>query len=268
MTADIQLIATDLDGTFLRDDKTFDEVLFKSVLQKLKIKNIPFVITTGVHQERINVLLAHFLDSGLAFVNNNGARVLTSAGEVIYERTISAAILRQVQQLLIDFPVKPDRGLVYSTDDTAYVPRQYSGTMTAYKARFFQHIKIFDDVSEIKAPILKVTMNWEHFNETKFYEAAKLTLDHAIHVTETGTGAIDIVPATVNKAVGLKKLADHLGIDMANVAAFGDGGNDLEMLSSVGHPYVMPNATLQGDFNHIEIDNNHAGVLKTILDII
>ena len=64
MTADIQLIATDLDGTFLRDDKTFDEVLFKSVLQKLKIKNIPFVITTGVHQERINVLLANFLDSG------------------------------------------------------------------------------------------------------------------------------------------------------------------------------------------------------------
>ena len=76
------------------------------------------------------------------------------------------------------------------------------------------------------------------------------------------------MPATVNKAVGLKKLADHLGIDMANVAAFGDGGNDLEMLSSVGHPYVMSNATLQGDFNHIEIDNNHDGVLKTILDII
>ena len=32
----IQLIATDLDGTFLADDKTFDKALFKVVIERLK----------------------------------------------------------------------------------------------------------------------------------------------------------------------------------------------------------------------------------------
>ena len=266
--ADIQLIATDLDGTFLSDDKSFDKALFHVVLDKLKNKNIQLAIATGVHQERINVLLADFLDEGLAYVTNNGARVTNADGQLIYERTMSLPILLRVQQLLTDFPVKPSRGLVYSTDDTAYIPREYAHIMLQSHRRYFKKVILFDDVSEIKAPILKVTMNWKNFDETQFYDAARQTLGDAVHVTETGTGAIDIVTAGVNKAIGLKMLAYYLGISMANIAAFGDGENDLEMLMAVGQPFIMPDASIAGPFNPVSADNNHAGVLKTILSMI
>lgn len=264
----IQLIATDLDGTFLADDKTFDKALFKVVLERLKAKNIGFVIATGVHQERIEMLLADFLHAGLFYVTNNGARVIAPNGEVLYNQAIPWSVLAQIQTLITAFEPKPDQGLVYSTDDTAYIPRSFSHLATDDRLKYFKKVILFDDVSEIVTPIFKVTMNWIDFDENKLYAAAKQALGHQVHVTETGTGAIDIVPAGVNKAVGLKVLADNLGIQLSQVAAFGDGGNDIEMLTQVGYPYIMPNTKLSGDFLPVVADNNHAGVLRTILTIL
>ncbi|WP_158083968.1 HAD hydrolase family protein, partial [Leuconostoc pseudomesenteroides] len=43
----IQLIATDLDGTFLTDDKKFDQALFRNVLRELNKKHIQFTMATG-----------------------------------------------------------------------------------------------------------------------------------------------------------------------------------------------------------------------------
>ena len=266
--ANIQLIATDLDGTFLSDDKTFDKTLFRTVLTRLKAQNIAFAIATGVHQSRINRLLADFLTDNLAFVTNNGARVVSGSGQVLYERTIPVATLQKIATLVAAFSPQPDQGVVYSTDDTAYVPRAFAPFVTDRHMKYFQKMILFDDISDIKTPIFKVTMNWENFDEMRFYTAAKQALGNAVHVTETGTGAIDIVPSGVNKAVGLQVLADHLGIEMAQVAAFGDGGNDIEMLMHVGYPYVMPNASLVGDFLPVIADNNHDGVSQTILALL
>ena len=266
--ADIRLIATDLDGTFLANDKTFNKALFRTVLEKLKSKNIQFVIATGVHQSRIDILLAGFLNERIAYVTNNGARVVNASGNIIYERTLAVEILQEVQQLLVAFPVKPNRGLVYSTDKTAYVPRAYADSMTQDRRRYFKNIIFFDDVLEIKEPIFKVTMNWQDFDESQFYESARQALGDRVHVTETGTGAIDIVPKGVNKAVALRVLADDMGISMSDIVAFGDGENDLEMLAAVGRPFIMPTASIDGQFDPVIADNNHAGVLKTILNII
>lgn len=53
--------------------------------------------------------------------------------------------------------------------------------------------------------------------------------------------AVDFNPAGMNKAVGLRRLLDHLGLSPAEAAAFGDGLNDLEMLELVGTAVAMGN---------------------------
>lgn len=54
--------------------------------------------------------------------------------------------------------------------------------------------------------------------------------------------AVDINPTGMNKAVGLRKLMDHLGIRPEEAAAFGDGHNDFEMIELVGSGIAMGNA--------------------------
>ena len=50
---------------------------------------------------------------------------------------------------------------------------------------------------------------------------------------------MDMLPADGSKIRGIKAVCDALNIDMANVMAFGDGLNDVEMLQSVGTGIAM-----------------------------
>jgi Cof subfamily protein (haloacid dehalogenase superfamily) len=54
--------------------------------------------------------------------------------------------------------------------------------------------------------------------------------------------AVDFNPRKMNKAMGLRKLLDHLAMAPEEAAAFGDGFNDLEMIESVGLGIAMGNA--------------------------
>ncbi|WP_281885485.1 Cof-type HAD-IIB family hydrolase [Paenibacillus sp. YYML68] len=53
--------------------------------------------------------------------------------------------------------------------------------------------------------------------------------------------AVDLNPQGVHKAAGLALLLEHLGVRREETAAFGDGLNDLELLSSVGIGIAMGN---------------------------
>ena len=53
----------------------------------------------------------------------------------------------------------------------------------------------------------------------------------------------DVVPEGSNKAVGIQHLLAHYGIDPKEAIAFGDGGNDIEMLRYVGIGVAMGNAS-------------------------
>lgn len=49
----LKLIASDLDATFLRADKTFNEPLFQQVLDIMAEKDMQFVVATGNHMQKV-----------------------------------------------------------------------------------------------------------------------------------------------------------------------------------------------------------------------
>ena len=53
---------------------------------------------------------------------------------------------------------------------------------------------------------------------------------------------VEFLRPDVCKGTGLKLICEHLGIDACNVAAFGDGDNDKEMLKYAGVGVAMNNA--------------------------
>jgi hypothetical protein len=57
--------------------------------------------------------------------------------------------------------------------------------------------------------------------------------------------SVDILPKGGSKAVGVAKLVERMGIDRERIYAFGDGLNDIEMLSAVRHGVAMGNAAEQ-----------------------
>ena len=61
----IKLIATDMDGTWLREDKTYDEAMFVRIFDLMQERNIKFVVASG--NQHAN-LLTRFLIMWIRFI--------------------------------------------------------------------------------------------------------------------------------------------------------------------------------------------------------
>ena len=57
--------------------------------------------------------------------------------------------------------------------------------------------------------------------------------------------AVDVIPASGGKGIGIEKMLAYYGLDKAEALAFGDGNNDREMLQAVGTGVAMGNALPQ-----------------------
>ncbi|MBQ9006009.1 MAG: HAD family phosphatase [Atopobiaceae bacterium] len=90
--------------------------------------------------------------------------------------------------------------------------------------------------------------------------------DAPIEVWSSEPGCMECTALGVNKSVGLRALAERLGIAMEEIVAVGDGGNDLAMLKSVGMPVAMGNASREvcDVARLIVADNDHDGIVELI----
>lgn len=264
----VQLIATDLDATFLNDEKGFDKKLYEDMVKKAKAQGVTFVVATGNHPAKVR----HYfdgVDQGYTLIANNGAEVVTADGQVLATYAIDRAAFEPVVHAVTGLQDRVAMGLVFTGVHKAFMLRSQStlGLGHGKAASYFKSLTIIDDLKEIDEPILKMTVNIPEY-ELPFIQQIE-SLQLPVHVTTSGYGAIDLVAPNVNKGVALADLGKRLAIPADAMAAFGDGLNDMEMLNYVGQPYIMPNADPLLFGHHFEEaidDNNHDGVLKTILN--
>lgn len=99
-----------------------------------------------------------------------------------------------------------------------------------------------------------------------YYDLFAERLKGKAEPTTSGHGSIDIIMPGCHKASGLARLAGRWGISPMQCAAFGDGGNDIEMLRYCGHSYAMENASpdVEKAAKHICPSNEEDGVLVTL----
>lgn len=263
----VKLIASDLDATFLRDDKTFNEALFREVLDKLHAQDIQFVVATGNHVQKVHDYFKHFAGQ-YQLIANNGAEVIIN-GELAHVWDVPHSALATVAQLTDKYTNQLELGVAFVAADKSFmIIKRPNEKYLKLAHAYFENLQIIDDVSDINEPILKISLILPHA-ANEFMQDVKTVLGNKVHVTTSGYGAIDIVNPEVNKATALSFMADKLHIAPADIMAFGDGLNDLEMLEYVGHPVAMTNSDpelLNHGFALSVADNNHDGVLKTILE--
>lgn len=87
------------------------------------------------------------------------------------------------------------------------------------------------------------------------------------HFTRSNPYTVDIIPAGGSKLVGIKAWAEHAGISLGDVMAFGDSWNDLEMLSGVGYGVAMGNAEepVKKVARYVTNTNEEDGIYQALL---
>jgi len=79
---------------------------------------------------------------------------------------------------------------------------------------------------------------------------------------------LEFMDGMVSKGHALFEVAEHLGIEISNIMAFGDGNNDISMIETAGIGVAMENATpdVRSVANEITLSNNDDGVAEFLED--
>lgn len=260
----IKLVATDMDLTLLADDKSMPEGVDERI-NALVQNGIIFCAASGRPALALREEFpAHHQD--MALISDNGASVYLK-GELIYKNLLDNDLYHE----LLARCVETGRGVpVLCSLDDAYIlerDRTHHDELSIYY-RDITYVDSFEtlDVESNKISIL--CPDWD--SKEQFDTIYSSEFGDRVYVTCSGGEWIDFMNLGIDKGSGIRHVAEHLGIDLADVAAFGDTYNDIPMLDIVGHSYVMGNAA-EHMHNHgkfLAPSNNEAGVLAVIDRII
>ncbi len=92
--------------------------------------------------------------------------------------------------------------------------------------------------------------------------------DNSIHVANSIY--LDVNPKGVSKLSAIQTVIDRIGIDMSEVMAFGDSGNDLKMIEGAGYGVCMGNGSKEAKAIADEVigDHNSDAIAKKIREVI
>lgn len=229
----IRLIASDLDGTLLRNyDSKISGRLIRQI-KTLKEMGIEFLPASGRQYPNLQRLFEPVKDE-ISYVAENGSLVI-HGGEIVHKSVINRNI---GQEILTSIRNRPNCEILLSGVNTAYIQPKEERYADHIRNVVKNNITVVDDILEVEEDYLKISvLDFNGINNSEEYFKEKF--QDLVTVVTSGNIWLDMVPKGVNKATALQFLGERLGIEPSQMMAFGDHYNDLEMLSFVGESYAM-----------------------------
>lgn len=263
----IKLIAIDMDGTLLSEDKTLhrEEI---DALQKATQAGYKVVLCTGRALSGVKPYAAQLNlpgDDEYAIISNGCSTHYTknwdmvswhqlTKDDMLYLYDISKQTKAQltlfdedhyfvVEEEANEFVWK-DCNIVGLKPTIISIDEAVSGEHTMFQAMFLESAEVLDEFQK-------------QFEE----ELAK-----RFSVVRSQNYIFETMPFGVTKASALADLTKRLGIKPEEVMAIGDANNDLEMLAFAGVSVAMGNATprVKEIATHHTLTNNEHGVAHII----
>ncbi|MEU9855091.1 HAD hydrolase family protein [Streptomyces sp. NPDC047974] len=237
-----RLVATDLDGTLLRDDKSVSERTV-AALAAAERAGIEVFFVTGRPARWMDVVSAHVHGHGLAICANGAAVVDLHAGGAFQQvrplpRPAALDVVRALRAAApgTSFAVEMTTGIHY---EPLYPPFFLDPGATVATAEKL----LYEEAPDAAAPVLKLLAQHPELDPDVFLATAREAAGHLASFTRSSpTALIEISALGVSKASTLALCCEQRGIAPDEVVAFGDMPNDIEMLSWAGRSYAMGNA--------------------------
>lgn len=258
----IKLIAADMDGTFLRDDKSYDTETLRKQFQTMQEQGIRFVAASGNQRQ-------HLIDifdgetANVSYIGDNGA-VVQVGDDIIFEQAIDAEALPDILYELEENPLLNEALIVLSGKKDGYISKHAPEEIFREASKYYRHLQRVDRLSLVQDTVYKIALGFEDKETAKIEQFFHQKFGKWIRATSSGHGGVDLIHKDLSKATGLNKLLEHWQIKPEECAAFGDGANDIEMLQVCKYSFAMQNASdAVKQIAHFQTtyDNNQDGVL-------
>lgn len=223
-----KLLATDLDGTLLKDNKVTEENS-ESVYKFQKEENL-LVISTGRPYNGIGMLKEENNIIADYYILLNGALVVDSLGNMIEQKFIEKDIIENILEDVFENNTFISLESGYMTyiltegDDLPYPIKKKVNSLGEIEDKL-SLITVYSPMKEIyEIEILKNNINKKYGENIIAYRNDKY---------------IDIVPVGCSKGSALKDLVEKEQTIEDNVYAIGDSWNDVSMFEAVKNSFTF-----------------------------
>jgi len=256
----IKLFATDMDGTFLRADMSYDRALFNQLHQQMQAQGVQFVVASGNQYYQLKTFFADYPD--IIFAADNGAYVRDIDQEYAVH-TYDPAVVTQILQALQSVP---NIDIILSGQHSAFVLDTIRPSALAAAKLYYYNLEVVRNFEDVTDPILKIWVECQPAITMQLVAQFREQFKGLAEPTSSGHGSIDLIQPGIHKAHALQEIGKLKHIAMADMVAFGDGGNDVEMLQQVGIGVAMQNALPQvlAVADQVTDNNENQGVLEFI----
>lgn len=256
-----KIVFIDIDGT-LRNKKGIITNENINTIKKLKELGIIVVITSGRNLGH-TIEISKKCGASNYIISSSGSQIYDyHKNDYIWKKTIDKNDLIDLYSifskynlniLIQDGSLSVD-SLKYSNDEISF--DEFINNKDIYQCAFTSY-----DISTM----IKVKEEIDKLNNMTIKDS---NINYKI-IPKINFAYYDIAPSLVSKGYAIKKLCEHLNIDLKDSIAIGDGINDISMFEVVGLSVAMGNSTdyvkKKADIITLDTDNN--GVSYILKDI-
>lgn len=234
----IKIVLSDIDGTFLKDDKTACAAHVKAI-KAVVAKGLPFVFVSARMPEAIYPITDAIGMAHTPVISYSGGLVLTAAEEVLFDKKISAV---DAKNILAEMKRWNDITVNYYTGRRWFVEeldwraqREVDITSAQVDIGKFDAL-LNENIFPNKILVMCEPPTCEEMER----ELGKIF--PTLNVVRSAPYLLEIMDRSVSKATGIEVLLKHYGYTVEEAVAFGDNYNDIEMLELIPQSVAMANA--------------------------
>ena len=265
-----KLVVSDLDGTLLDSNHALNSYT-KKVVQKLcEIDDVHFVIATGRNYADASRIKKE-LGVDIEMITSNGAILYDKSGNIIFKHSISRDNTDEIfkidykkysNDIIINIVCENDWYITEELHDD-HIINEWSAFDYGYEVVDIDFIR--------KKEITKVFYIGKHEKLLELEKEIKNRIGDFVNLAFTLPFCLEIFPKEATKAKALTEISKLKNLPIHNSIAFGDGFNDLELLTLVTKGYIMDNASdkLKNKLKNFEIidANYNNGVAKKLIQL-
>ncbi|AEW76829.1 Cof-type HAD-IIB family hydrolase [Aggregatibacter actinomycetemcomitans] len=255
----IKVIFFDIDETLFMKEQDHLPASVPLFIRKLKQNGIIPAIASGRSRTMFPWQVKQLVEQeGMAlFVTMNGQSV-THKNQVIAKHTIPTEQIRRLTYFFDQHHI----AYAFITDDAVNVSEKNARVTSSFDV-------ITTDYAVDKAFFERhaISQILPFYREEQDQLVQNCGLLDGLRMVRWHEESVDLFDAEGSKARGIETAVKHLGLSMENVMAFGDGLNDLEMLSRVGVGVAMGNGheKLKAIADHVADPIDQDGIYRFLV---
>lgn len=238
MTLPFRAIISDLDGTLLNADHKIGDFTINT-LEKLSEKGVDIFFATGRNYPDVSNIISKVSIKNAMLVTSNGARANNLMGQKLISHYLPEEIAFELMNIKFD--------------ESNVCVNSYQGD-DWFINKDIPELKKFHQASGFSYQVVDFSHHHGKQTEKVFFigktaeslipieNYIKETYGGRVYMTYSALLCLEVMAKGVCKANSLEELVKLRGYTLKDCIAFGDGMNDVEMLSLAGKGCLMENA--------------------------